>query len=152
LIKDETGKGLFYANSQIYANRLNALGTYVYILDDDDFLVSKFFISDLKEIHKKINPDVIIAKGYIGEQLLPGSKAWKQGFVTRGTIGSPNFIVKNELFQEHSKHWCASKAGDFFFINQVMQSKPSTHWWNKVVFIAPVNNGEPEKDGDQDTI
>lgn len=62
----------------------------------------------------------------------------------RGTLGSPNFIVKKPLFMRFAKHWCQPKAGDFHFIkNAFIYGK--ILWWNKFVFNAPVGYGKPEE-------
>ena len=64
----------------------------------------------------------------------------------RGTLGSPNFVVKRELFLEHSHEWDTQKAADYFFISSVFKNlKPEeVFWWNKTVFEANVGLAKPE--------
>jgi glycosyltransferase involved in cell wall biosynthesis len=139
LIHDNVGNGLFWANKQIHLNADKVNGRWVYVLDDDDWLTDSHFIEDLKKIESP-SYDIIICKGYIGEGLYP--LFWKKAQL-RGTIGSPNFIVKKHIFLTNSIHWCKPKAADFFFFQRAY-GNANTYWWNKIVFKAPIGNGMPE--------
>jgi glycosyltransferase involved in cell wall biosynthesis len=139
-IKDDQGRGLFWANSQIFGNRHRVNGKWVYILDDDDYLTDSYFIEDLKKIDASNNIDIVICKGYIGDKLYP---TYWSGPPYRGGLGSPNFIVKANLFKNYSENWCKAKAGDYFFIRRVY-NYGTTYWWNKIVFKAPIGDGLPE--------
>lgn len=142
-ISDDQGKGLLWANSQIYENRHKVKGEWIYVLDDDDYLIYDRFVSDIKTISHNNDASIIICKGYIDGKIYPMPGFWKT-FPVRGTLGSPNFIVKKQLFMRHAKHWCQEKAGDFFFIREAfMYGK--VFWWDKFVFNAPVGNGRTEE-------
>jgi len=130
---------LFWANSQIFENRHRVKGDWVYILDDDDFLTDYTFIQSLKQV--VADNDIVICKGYIGKPLYPS--IWEEVPV-RATIGSPNFIVKKELFLKHADKWIVPRAGDFFFINAAYENA-KVYWWDKIVFTAPIGSGMPEK-------
>jgi len=130
--------------------RTRIIGRYVFVLDDDDYLTDPHFIKDLKSIHKAHEPDVVICKGYINGNVLPTLPVYSTRMPIRGCIGSPNFIVTNELFQRFAKHWCQevskhARAADFHFIYQVFQSepKPKVHWWDKNVFWAGIGGAHP---------
>jgi len=112
------------------------------VLDDDDYIIDLSFIEKLKELDKKINVPIIIVKGYIGEKLYPPVGWWKRAPI-RGTIGSPNFIVKKEIFKKYSNKWNVKKAGDYFFINTAYQFE-KTYWWKRIIFKASIGNGMPE--------
>jgi len=144
LIKDNVGRGLFWANSQIHEIRQSVKGEYVYVLDDDDCLIYKNFISDLKKIHKELNPDIVIVKGYIGGKLYPPQEYWGKNVAVRGTIGSPNFVVSNKIYQNLSNHWCQPRAGDYFFISKAFKVASKVHWLDKIVFDAPIGACRPE--------
>jgi len=131
-----------WANSQIHENRDKLSGKWIYVLDDDDWLIYPRFIEDLKKIDKNNNPDVVICKGYIGPNLYPSEGYWERRPL-RATIGSPNFIVKTNFFLKYSFEWCRPKAADFFFINTVYQNA-ATYWWDKIVFKAPIGDSKPE--------
>jgi glycosyltransferase involved in cell wall biosynthesis len=127
---------------QIFGNRKRVTGKWVYVLDDDDWLTDKYFIESLKEIDASNDVDIVICKGYIGNKLYPTEGFWGKPPL-RGTLGSPNFVVKKELFINYSRCWCKEKAGDFFFINTAYKYG-KTYWWDKKVFKAPIGNGIPE--------
>jgi hypothetical protein len=138
---------LFWANTQIHENKKRVNGKWVYVLDDDDWLTDKYFIEDLKKIDASNNIDIVICKGHIGDKLYP---TYWNGPPYRGGLGSPNFIVKKDIFLGCSKSWCQPSAGDFFFIRTAYQYG-KTYWWNRKVFKAPIGKGIPE-DGHSDTI
>jgi len=142
-ISDDVGRGLLWANSQIYENRHRVNGEWVYVLDDDDHLIFNGFVAELKSIVEQHNPDIVICKGYINERIYPIPGFWNLPPI-RGTLGSPNFIVKKQLFMRHAQSWCKDKAGDYFFIKQAF-SYGKAFWWDKFVFNAPVSCGRPEE-------
>lgn len=130
--------------------RERVIGEYVYILDDDDYLTYPHFIRDLKAICDEHQPDVVICKGHINGNVLPTLPVYDRKFPVRGCIGSPNFIVTNELYQQYCQFWTREvnkdfRAGDFHFINAIFtHTKPKVYWdWNKTVFYAGVGNGKP---------
>jgi hypothetical protein len=135
-IIDNSGQPVGYlsANTQIYkiSDQLN--GQYVYILDDDDFIVNDNFIKDFKYLvaSQLFPPAVVICKGHIDSKCFP--KVWSAQ-LNRGQIGSPNFIVRNDIFEFHALHWIQARAGDFHFIKSC-QEKETFFWWDKIIFEA----------------
>ena len=134
IVEDAGMKGYLWANTQIFqiADRLN--GQYVYVLDDDDCLIDNDFIKKLKYLIEAqiAAPEVIICKGYIDFKLFP--TIWSQP-IARGQIGSPNFIVRNDIFQKNAIHWIHDRAGDFNFISSC-GSHEDFLWWNEIIFNA----------------
>jgi hypothetical protein len=127
-------KSYLYANTKIFKIANCLKGQYVYILDDDDCLINNEFIEKFKYLVQAQNysPEVIICKGYIGEKLFP--KIW-QAPINRGQIGSPNFIVRTDIFQFNAIHWIQERAGDFHFIS-ACGSHNDFLWWNEIIFNA----------------
>lgn len=66
----------------------------------------------------------------------------------RGFLGSPNFIVKKELFIKHSESWIQEKAADYFFINSVFKTllPKEVYWWDRIVFKATIGFAKPERE------
>jgi len=141
-INDEYGSGIFWANTQVFEHRERVNGDWVYVLDDDDYLIDNSFISGLKKIVNNNDVGLIVCKGYIGEPLYPPDDYWKKPPI-RGTIGSPNFIVKKDLYLQFADAWVQKKAGDYFFVRKIY-ANTKTYWWNKTVFKAPIGSGIPE--------
>jgi hypothetical protein len=100
-------------------------------------------VSGLKGIVTKNNVDIVICKGYIDSRVYPIPGFWKT-FPIRGTLGSPNFIVKKRLFMRYAQYWCQEKAGDFHFIKHAFMDG-KTFWWDRFVFDAPVGLCKPEE-------
>jgi hypothetical protein len=129
--------------------RTRVIGHYVFILDDDDYVTDSDFVKDLKKICDEHQPDVVICKGYINGNVLPTLPVYQTKMPIRGCIGSPNFVVTNELYQRFAQHWCQevskhARAADFHFIFQVFQSepKPKIYWWDRKVFWAAIGGAQ----------
>lgn len=133
---------MHWANQQIHKSRNRVNGKWIYVLDDDDYITDLSFIEELKKLDEKIDASIVIVKGYIEEKLYPSINWWKRTPI-RGTIGSPNFIVKKETFKKYSNKWNTKKAGDYFFINAAYEFE-KVYWWNRIVFHASIGNGMPE--------
>jgi hypothetical protein len=129
------------------------MGDYVYILDDDDFIVSFFFIEELKKLINGLDlkPDVIICKGTLDGQKFP--KIWKEE-IQRGKIAAPNLIVRNQVFDKHARMWDAPRAGDFFFAKDIWKTDPYVFWWDFNVFWAESSRGltEEQKYEEEETL
>lgn len=120
-------------NTVFYPNRHRVTGKYVFILDDDDYLINLDFVKGLKE--QAVNdPDVIWVKwrtiGTFDNVPLPFPEQWEQ--LSRGlppimgTMGSSNFVVRNQLYQDYIKHseenWM---CGDYTFIAAIYAAIPN---------------------------
>jgi len=134
IIDDTAERGYLYANLKIFKIADKLHGRYIYILDDDDYLIENNFIKDFKQLVSSQSPEptVIICKGFIDEKPFP--KVW-QAPIHRGQIGSPNFIVRNDVFQINAIHWVQERAGDFHFISACGKHE-NFYWWDKIVFKA----------------
>lgn len=144
LIKDDKGRGLYWANRQIAKARGTLKGRYVWILDDDDFCLSDSFVWSFK-VNQNIwdRPDVVVAKGWILEKQMPTPRTWYK-FPVRGEIAAPNVIVKRELFDKYCHLWNRERAGDFAYISGIFSGKPSVRWWEKFIFYADPSCGHSE--------
>jgi GT2 family glycosyltransferase len=144
IIPDEIGHGLYWANRQIAECASKIKGDYVYILDDDDLIVSYFFIEDLKKLINNLDskPDVIVCRGVLNNEKLP--KIWKAP-IERGKIAAPNLITRNRIFEQHAFMWDQPRAGDFHFAESVWKANPNIFWWDYDVFRAESSCGFNEK-------
>ena len=127
-------RGYRHVNMQIFkiADKLN--GKYVYVLDDDDYIINMNFVRSFKQFLSKqeISPPVVICKGFIDEKPFP--KVW-QAPLNRGQIGSPNFITRNDIFKLYAKNWVQDRAGDWHFISACSKHE-NFCWWDKIIFKA----------------
>ena len=145
IIEDKIGQGLPWANQQIAlaADKIN--GDWVYILDDDDFLICETFVADFKAYLKdnSVSPyEIVLVKGWILEREMP--TMWETIKLDRKQIGSPNFIVSKQLFEAHCSYWNVNRAGDYNFIRRASMNCSGLKWWDKFVFFADPSGGKTE--------
>ena len=147
IINDNIGIGSLQANQLFVKNKHKVKGDYVFMLDDDDVLVSDQFIGDMKEIVDKYNPDIIFVRMLINDELYPTEMNWKKSKFYKNHIGISNIVVKNEIWQKYIHNFSAIQTGDFEFINSIFISLSSTsmYWQDKIYSkTTKVSKGEPE--------
>lgn len=135
LLIDDVGRGVEWANRNLahYASRLT--GDYIWILDDDDICIERDFVRQL-QFWCADNPDVVMVRGdYANHGVLPDGDYWGKRPVLNH-VGSSNFIVRRDVWQEYADTWPNALAGDFAFIDAVFESDPYVKWWDKVVMRA----------------
>jgi len=115
-----------------HARRIH--GKYIYMLDDDDFLIDNDFVKGLKEVCQD-DPDVIFVKMsrpfYGVGQILPNERCWGIQPV-QDLIGTPCFVVKRETWMNFIPNFRGDGA-DFQFIESIFRTNPKVYWWDRVV-------------------
>jgi len=115
-------------------------GRYVYVLDDDDYLIDKEFVASLKEVvAQNHHPEVIMVKfrrDAIFHDVLP--TRWEQD-PFHGDVGTPNFVVQKGVWLSYV--WLFGMEvnrgfGDFAFINNVFGFGASVYWLDRVVAVV----------------
>ena len=145
IIKDEIGIGSLQANSLLYDNRKRITGDYVFILDDDNTLVSDDFAGDMKELVQKYNPDIIFIRMLIEGILYPTPLVWKASELTNDHVDTSCVVIRNNLWQENIIHFISVQIGDFWFINTIFKTKPKIYWQDKIYCKAEKSSsGKPE--------
>jgi hypothetical protein len=101
---DTVGLGWKGSCQLVVDKREEALGDYVWFLDDDDTLECRDLPDKLIKIKRFDDPDIIIARAQLRQMLIPVDKLWiKKNFrvLQINQCGLPNFIMKNWVFQEY---------------------------------------------------
>lgn len=138
-IIDDVGRGLAWADQALAANKHRNNGKYIMVLDDDDIITNKSFVSLIKLVSETSDPDVIIWRGKfssINLVLPPVDRYWGIKPV-KAFIGSFNYCIRKEIYDEHI-HICKTGAcGDYDLIESVFNRVPfpSVFWYNKI-FVA----------------
>lgn len=130
-IKDKKGMGLYYANSSFQLVLSEIKGKFVYLLDDDDYLVDYNIFNDIKDIQA----DVIFVKVWIGIRgggIYPQDNVWEQSPV-RGSIGGGCVFVSKEIYFKFIHHFAYERMGDFEFISRVFDSGARCVWLDRIV-------------------
>ena len=143
LIKDDVGRGLEWANKQLYEHRERVKGEYVYICDDDDQVSDISFVAVIKEIARELAPDVIMTKLLRRGKQYPTAETWGKDPV-KGKIAVGCICAKNEIYQKHINAFGKSRAGDYYFIKNVFEEDYKIHWLDRIVMAATVGRGRCE--------
>ena len=130
-IYDHVGLGMLAANKSFAEVKDIIKGEYVFLLDDDDFIVNPNMVSELKQIHKEHNPDVICfrmtIKNNMNNNHYPTEHVWGKA-PKIAHIGGSCFVVKREIYQKFIHHFGVVRCGDFYFINEVYNSGAKFYW------------------------
>lgn len=132
LLIDDIGRGYHFANKQFYANRQRVTGDYVFLLDDDDYLVYSDFIKSIKQIVNTHSPDVIMLKMQTQAHIFPTPDVWRKKPIL-GSIGTSCFCVANPVYQKHIKAFGTRSCGDINFIRSVFKDTYKIYWFDKII-------------------
>lgn len=137
ILEDKVGQGLAWADCLLGEKKELNHGKFIMVLDDDDEITNRGFITLLKFLDQHFNPDLIIWRGYFSEVdfSLPPIDHRFGTIPARGLIGSFNYCSKKELYDKHV-HLCKSGiAGDYDFLLAMFQEVPKdkVHWLRKIL-------------------
>lgn len=132
IIVDNFGRGRHWANKQFYAHRHRITGDYVFLLDDDDYLVYTDFCKAIRQIVRTHAPDVIMVKMQTQAHIFPTPDVW-QKHIIMGSIGTSCFCVSNQIFQRHIEAFGRTSCGDYHFIKEVFNYNYKIYWFDKIV-------------------
>jgi len=132
ILVDDGARGIEYANGMLVANKEQVKGQYVYILDDDHRLIVPDFVAGIRAIVEASTPDVVMVKARKRVHgLLP--RKWGS-HPQNGSVDTANFVVRNEIWQEHIGAFHRPSSGDFYFINEIFSDpKLKVEWWDYIV-------------------
>lgn len=121
-IIDRVGVGMLNANrSFAYAK---PIGEFVYLLDDDDFIVDPAFIGHIKRAAEETAADAVFFKMKIltgdGDEIYPKPQSWESRRPLRGQIGGSCFVVRRWVFEKYIHHFGQPSFGDWHFITRVL--------------------------------
>lgn len=119
LLHDTERRGVAWAVGNLAT--VEAVGDYVWILDDDDECAYPEFVADLKyAVTIYGHPDVVMVKMDHGEPLgvLPATGHWGNA-PQEGCIGTSAFVVRRDVWNMYRPEWRAQYNGDFHFIRHL---------------------------------
>ena len=144
-VVDDVGLGI--AESYRQLARIEPLGRYLWILDDDDVCIYPGLADDVRRISQQHNPDVIIVRMDHGPRgILPDDDHWQQA-PELGYIGVSAPIVHWRTWEKYA-HVLADRAAyttDYAFI-RAMYDGGATFYWHDVVAsrVQRISTGAPE--------
>lgn len=149
VIKDTLGSGIPHANSLFYANKHYVTGEYVFVLDDDDILITNDLVDDMKLVAREQGyPDIIFIMMDLYSNLIPTPHVWSKDKMIPGHIGSSCVVVRNYLWQRNIANFKTTETpGDFNFIKSIFSNSHSVYWYGKTYSRSfYLNRGASERD------
>lgn len=151
-IHDEVGVGMLEANRSFSDPSVTELikGQYVFLLDDDDFIVNPNMVNLLKSVAFTENaPDIIffrmIIKNGMNNNYYPTDElCWgKEPIIAR--IGGSCMVVKTDWFKKYIHHFGVQRCGDYQFLKAMWNNSPSAYWLDVLMCeTGSVGGGKPE--------
>ena len=119
-------------------------GEYVFILDDDDYLIDEGFVAALKQfVVEHVCPDIVFVQMDVCGRILP---EWSEG-LRLGDIAVSCFALRREVWLEHGGDFSGEYGGDFHFIDAVYgceRQHTSARLERVASRVDRVSRGEPE--------
>ena len=142
VIEDTVGLGIGGMFAAIRQHTALIEGEYVYVLQDDDVLVDREFVRELKAFVWQHNrpPVVIVRNRKHGLQ----PRLWRQA-PQLGSIDLGSYVVRADVFCRHADQFGARYEGDYDFIRFLWDRRYTFAWWDRLVAEAQqVGMGRPE--------
>ena len=145
--EDEIGLGSDGAARLLWETADEVHGEYVYLCDDDDLIIDRDLVANLKTIANDGDPDVVMVKvEHAPGLVLPLD--WRAPPKRHG-IGGSGVIVKRQLFVDNIRQFATRQDGDFDYVEAVYRAADNVYWYDRVVLQCQQRgNGNPEAAGD----
>lgn len=123
----------------------NALGQYVMVLDDDDFLADAHVVQRLSATLKKTSPTWLMVPVQMPSAVLPTpwGAMWRP---LRGTVGSPCMVIRRDVWDRCCGAWASDKAADWSFSLRLWERGFRPVWMDgrPLVVVPAANEGRFE--------
>lgn len=142
ILHDPIGRGVGWS----YLNLRYAIprGEYVFMLDDDDYLINRDFVAALKQCAQDNDqPDVIYIKMDVSGTIMPDFTDGLQ----RGWIACSCFAIRREVWLEHLADLRDDYSADFYFIHAISacgRMHSEAHLNMVASRVGKVSHGQPE--------
>lgn len=138
VLVDRIGRGIHLANKRFHTHRNFVRGEWVYILDDDNYLVDPTFVAEIRRISSELDPELIMVKGqWPHELVLP--EVWKSSRVPPLCgVDAGNFVVRVDPWKTHIHLFgLDERGGDHRVLKSLFDSRLRIHWFDRIVFCVP---------------
>ena len=138
-IHDNVGVGMFEANKSFSDPAVldEIEGGYVFLLDDDDFIVNPNMVQLLKSVSfSEDSPEIIFFRmniiGGPNGDLYPTPSTW--GIAPKvAHIGGSCFVVRTDVYKKFIHNFAHTRMGDFAFIDAIWKTNPKVYWLDQVM-------------------
>jgi glycosyltransferase involved in cell wall biosynthesis len=120
-------------------------GGWIFILDDDDYLIDEKSIENMVSFLKDDNAIYFVRMRWPNGRVIPSDQNFASQQAVRKDIGMPCFIFHAK--HKHKLSFRPVKQGDFDFISRLMIIVKKYHWLNLIITqIGNTGaNGRPEE-------
>lgn len=133
IIRDTHARGVAWAVGNL-AHHI-ATGEYVIVIDDDDLLVRRTLVAELKQIVAEHDPDVIMLRAsHVVFGVLPRNGNWGHE-PQLGDVGTSNYVIRGATWNAYHSIWQAKYEGDWMYINQLWHTPGLRWYWHDVVAV-----------------
>ena len=151
-LNDQKGLGRPMANISFSLVVPDVKGQYVFLLDDDDFLVNKNMIEELQQIVEgnATRVDVIVFRNIIKngsfDNYYPSPECWASKVPKIAHIGGSCFVCRTEVFKEFVMHFGRPACGDFHMLDAMYKSNKLNWYWHDSLMMETgvVSRGKTE--------
>jgi glycosyltransferase involved in cell wall biosynthesis len=138
VIIDTECRGVAWANRNY--STIEAVGEWVWLLDDDDLCSNADLIGILRKHIAAQKPEAILMRAYHGKWgLLPPAENWGERPIL-GRIGPSCLVVRGDIWNQYRDEWVEAYAGDFWFINALWNAGVRFAWLPVVAAYQPTQN------------
>lgn len=113
VIIDTVGHGIGWSHLQFAKHAELANGEYVFILDDDDCLITDDFVSSVKQ---EAEAALLVVRMDHKWAILPSNEDWNAGCPRLGRIGISAVVVRRDVWVEAVNAFTTAYAGDYPFL------------------------------------
>lgn len=150
-IHDKIGLGRYYANMAFTLACAAIEGEFVFMLDDDDFIVNDRMIEELQQIVKvKPETDVIVFRNIIKNgtfnNYYPSPECWASQVPKIAHIGGSCFVCRAEVYKEFVGHFGRPACGDYYMLEAMFKSGKLNWYWHDSLMMETgrVSHGKVE--------
>jgi glycosyltransferase involved in cell wall biosynthesis len=117
----------------LYLNTLKSKVTegWIIIIDDDDFLKNKSCLKNIVDSLPDENSLLVYKMKFPNGSVIPDPDFWMQTPFTRKHIAMPCFCFHSKM--KNLVHFDGKRAGDFRFINDLLNYVDKTYWLDQVI-------------------
>jgi predicted O-methyltransferase YrrM len=126
-----TSEKTFPWNQYLNTLKSKVIEGWIIILDDDDFLINKFSLQKIVEALPDENSLLIYKMEYPNGSILPDREYWMKTPFTRKHISMQCFCFHSKF--RNLVHFDGLRAGDFRFINNLLNYVDQTYWLDEVI-------------------
>lgn len=128
LVVDAQARGCAWACANLAT--VEAVGDYVWVLDDDDLCCRNTLVAELRSIldQETLAPDVIMVRAYHGKfGTLPSDATWLREPVC-GKVGTSCYIIRRDVWNATHHLWREVYEADFWYIYDLWHM-PGLRWY-----------------------